>query len=222
MTVDLKLMMDLRDLQVAMEVGKKAELGWFDVEFTMYGCTYQEKGSRYYRVSAYAEKIYDFIQSSAVNGVLPTDVAILSRRCPVPTGMRETIANDVKIELAAAMARQYPTGFFDYLERIAVEVAEETALPFLQEQMQQITGCFEQTKLQRLQTLAEDACLRRKISKISYQAICSWIAEEQKNIEDSPIPKDILEKTFYAIAYQSDGKLKYVVNACKEHIYQKK
>ena len=37
MTVDLNMMLDLRDLQVAMDVAKRAELGWFDVEFTMYG-----------------------------------------------------------------------------------------------------------------------------------------------------------------------------------------
>ena len=31
MTVDLNMMLDLRDLQVAMDVAKRAELGWFDV-----------------------------------------------------------------------------------------------------------------------------------------------------------------------------------------------
>ena len=40
MTVELDAMMELRDLQVAMDIAHRAEMGWFDVEFTMYGCCY--------------------------------------------------------------------------------------------------------------------------------------------------------------------------------------
>ena len=57
MTVDLDMMLDLRDLQVARDVQRRAEMGWFDVEFTMYGCAYYQNGERYYRVSAHDEKI---------------------------------------------------------------------------------------------------------------------------------------------------------------------
>ena len=46
MTVDLDSMMDMRDVQVALDVAKRAEMGWFDVEFTMYGCAYWDKGKR--------------------------------------------------------------------------------------------------------------------------------------------------------------------------------
>ena len=48
MTGNLNMMMKFRDLQVAEDVGKKAELGWFDVEFTMYGCAYLNDGKMYY------------------------------------------------------------------------------------------------------------------------------------------------------------------------------
>lgn len=56
MTVDLDMMLDLRDLQVARDVQRRAEMGWFDVEFTMYGCAYYQNGERYYRVSAHDRK----------------------------------------------------------------------------------------------------------------------------------------------------------------------
>ena len=64
MTVDLNMMLDLRDLQVAMDVAKRAELGWFDVEFTMYGTCFSQDGQRYFRVSAQADKIYDWIETA--------------------------------------------------------------------------------------------------------------------------------------------------------------
>lgn len=60
MTIDLNMMIDLRDMQVALDVAQRAELGWFDIEFTMYGCAYWQNGKRYYKLSAYNEKIYDF------------------------------------------------------------------------------------------------------------------------------------------------------------------
>lgn len=63
MTVDLDMMLDLRDLQVALDVQRRAEMGWFDVEFTMYGCAYYQNGERYYRVSTHDEKIYNFIEN---------------------------------------------------------------------------------------------------------------------------------------------------------------
>ena len=50
-----------RDIQAASEVARRAELGWFDVEFTMYGSAYLENGKRYYQVSAEAEKIYEIL-----------------------------------------------------------------------------------------------------------------------------------------------------------------
>lgn len=68
MTVDLNMMLDLRDLQVAMDVAKRAEMGWFDVEFTMYGTCFERCGKRYFRVSADAARIYDFIETSAQKG----------------------------------------------------------------------------------------------------------------------------------------------------------
>lgn len=43
MTGNLDMMMKFRDLRVAEAIGKKAALGWFDVEFTVYGCAYLDR-----------------------------------------------------------------------------------------------------------------------------------------------------------------------------------
>ena len=113
-------MMKFRDIQVAEDVGKKAALGWFDVEFTMYGCAYWEKeqDKLYYKVSTQAEDIYDFIEQSAAKDIYPSNVLSLSKKCPVPAGMKEWIAQDVKVELAQKLKVIYPKDcfiFFLYL-----------------------------------------------------------------------------------------------------------
>ena len=86
MTVDLNMMIDLRDLQVAMDVARKAEMGWFDVEFTMYACSYAIGEKRYYKISAEAEKIYDFIENSRQNGCIASNIMKMTKKCPVPVG----------------------------------------------------------------------------------------------------------------------------------------
>lgn len=223
MTVDLDSMMDMRDVQVALDVARRAEMGWFDVEFTMYGCAYGEDGKRFYRVSAFDEKIYDFIEGSAKKDVFPTDLFVLTRKYPVPTGMREYIALDVKKELAAEMAEQFPSEFFVMLAQLAREAAEDRALPWLLAQQEQVSGCFDLKKMRRFQEIVDYAYTCRKLRQESYAELAAWIAEEKKSMEENVIAKDIFEKTFYAIAYKNeDGALTYLDNAQKATVYAKK
>ena len=72
MTGDLNILMQVRNkkvskdmnVRVAEEVGEKAELGYFDTEFTMYGCAFlnPQDGKMYYKVSSLA--ITTFVLSS--------------------------------------------------------------------------------------------------------------------------------------------------------------
>ena len=223
MTVDLNMMLDLRDLQVAMDVAKRAEMGWFDVEFTMYGTCFERCGKRYFRVSADAARIYDFIETSAQKALLPTNVLTLTKTCPVPTGMREFIASDVKKMLAKELEAAYSQDFFRFLDETAQLAAEDTAMPLLLAERDQVAGCFDEQKLRRFQELVDFTYNARKISPSHYQELHTWLARERRSMEAYPHSKDIFEKTFYAIAYEKDdGTLAYIDNAQKATIYAKK
>ena len=222
MTIDLNMMIDLRDMQVALDVAQRAELGWFDIEFTMYGCAYWKDGKRYYQLSAYNEKIYDFQSNSAQNGVLSSELCTLTRKYPVPTGMREYIALEVKKELAQEMARKFPADFFRCLEEWAIAATEDTAMPFLQQQWQEVSCTFDLEKLRLFKEMVEYAYLNRKLSADSYRKMQELIHDEQKSMEENFIAKDIFEKTFYGIVYMNKNGLKYAINARSGNIYQKK
>lgn len=222
MTDNLNAMVDLRDVQVALDVAKRAEMGWFDVEFTMYGCAYWNGRERYYRISASDEKIYDFIEEGAAHNVLPTDICLLSQKYPVPTGMREYIALDVKKDLALEMAEKFPQSFFVLLEQLALEATDDGALSWLLTQQKQLSGCFDTKKIQRFQAMTDYAYTCRKLTRQSYIELKKWIAEEKKSMMENIIAKDIFEKTFYAIAYVENNQLKFVINARRGYIYQKK
>ena len=222
MTVDLNSMIDLRDIQVALDVARRAEMGWFDVEFTMYGCSYLYNGKRYYRVSAEAEKIYDFIENGAQKNILPTNIAILTEKYPVPIGMHDYVARDVKQSLARQMRDDFSGEFFKYLAETAELITEDTAVPILLQERDKVEGCFNHRKIKKFEDLVNFAYNCRKITLEHYKEFTTWIAEERKSMEDDLLIKDTIEKTFYAIAYKNDFGLEYWENACKEHVYKKK
>lgn len=222
MTVDLQTMLDLRDLQVAMDVQKKAELGYFDSEFTVYGCSYLQNGLRYYKVSAEAEKIYDFVEQGAQLGLLPSNVHSMTKTCAVPMGMRDYIAREVKRELALQLREQYTKDFFVYLENVAKKVTEEQAMPILLEEQKKIAGCFDELQLRCFRERLDYAYQCRKLTLLQYQLFMNWLTEEYRSMEENIISKDIFEKTFYGIAYESANGIAYVDNARKEAIYRKK
>lgn len=222
MTVDLEMMLDLRDLQVAMDVAKKAEMGWFDVEFTMYGCSYLQEGKRYYRMSAEAGKIYDFIEAAPRISVFPSNIMTMTLTCPVPMGMKDIIAQDVKKDLAKQLREQYPAAFLDYLAETAALAESDDGLPILLTEQDKVEGCFDQRRLRRFQELVDYTYSCRKITATQYRQMMAWLHEELKSLEDDWVSKDIFEKTFYAIAYETASGIAYFDNAQKATVYRKK
>lgn len=220
MTLNRK--MKFRDIQVAEDVGKKAELGWFDVEFIMYGCAYwdKEKDKMYYKVSSDASDIYDFIEKSMTMEIFPSNVMSLTKRCPVPAGMKELIAQDVKKDLGRKMKECYPKEFFYELYALAEKAENNTAAEILQKEAEQLEGVFEEKKLKKYEDLVKYARSCKQINKIAYEALKEWIAGQYKDMEDDSITKDKFEKTLYGIAYEEKGKIKYIINAQKSYIYE--
>ena len=96
-----------RDEQIAEDVAKKAMLGWFDVEFIMYGCAYLDPKTdkMCYRISSREEDIYDFVEKSVRYNIYPGKVMSIRKRYPLPSGMKEFVAEEVKRELARTLKR---------------------------------------------------------------------------------------------------------------------
>lgn len=222
MTVDLNMMLDMRDAQLAAEVARKAELGWFDVEFTIYGCCYWDKGERFYRLSADAEKIYNFIENGAKNGIMPSNIMAISEKYPVPVGMQDSVTLDVKKALARKMQEAYPAEFFHYLAQLKKKTSQDDGYAFLLEKKKEAESCFENEKLRRFAVLLEHFYACNKVSAEHYALLRQWLNEERKNMEDDPIRKDICEKTFYAVGYLNGEQVKYVSNARKATVYKKR
>ena len=91
MTAHLEVMMKFRDLQVAEDFAKMAEMGYMDKEFILYGTAYAENGQRWYFISDKQAKVDTFSIAVTQKGCFPTPVMALVRTCPVPLGQEEKI-----------------------------------------------------------------------------------------------------------------------------------
>ena len=219
MTGNLQMMMQFRDMQVAEDIGKKAALGWFDVEFTMYGCAYLEAGQRYYKISPEAGDIYDFMERSALRDIYPSNVLCLTQKLAVPAGMKEKIALEVKKNLAGQLQKTYPQEFLLALSQLAEACTTNDAAKTLWAEAEALEGVFEEEKLRRFEALLNYCYSMRKLSKDTYQALEGWLKEERKSMEDDGTSKDIFEKTLYGFAYEEEGEINYLENANKSFIY---
>lgn len=222
MTADIKMMMELRDLQVARDVAQKAKLGWFNSEFSVFGCSYMLNNTCYYRISTKAEDIYDLIEQSAQKEIFPTNVINLTKSCPVPVGLKDYIELEFKHELAKHLQRLFSKDFFHYLETIANLASDDCGETILCQIQEKIVGRFDEELLDDFSCIVNYIFNCRKITSSQYCYFINWIKAERSCMEENILCKDIFEKTFYGIAYQAGETIKYYENAYKSSIYHKK
>ena len=231
MTGNLEMLMNMRNakvmkeanVQTAEDIAKKAELGYFDVEFTMYGCAYWDRAAATmkYRISSRAEDIYDHIESAAKAAVYPGQVERLTLKCPVPLGTKELIAQDVKKELAKELRDKYSQAFFTELYDLADQIQNDSAKDLLWAEAERIEGTFEEEELRRFEALLNYTYSCKKLKLETYQALLDFIAEERQSMDEDFVSKDIFEKTMYGIVYLEDDQPKHLSNAQRDYVYEK-
>lgn len=221
MTIDLNLLHSMRDLQLALEVAERAELGWFDIEYIIYGCTYWENGRRYYRLSNDAEDIYGFIENGGYINIISSVLNSTIKRYPVPAGMREVVEKNVKIELGREMRKKYPEEFFKELENLSNAVVENTALDYLERQWEKVECTFDPESLTQFSDLIDYTYLHRKINYSTKEDFQRKIAEEFKSMEEVFEPQAVFVKKLFGTEYIVNGKQQFFINARKGNVYQK-
>ena len=221
MTGRLGLMMKLHDAQVAGDVRRMAELGYFDTEFTMYGCAYVENDRRYYKISPNAEDIYSFIEKSNLQSIFPSNVYEYTKKCPVPVGMKEVIAQDVKMELAKKIRDSFPEEFFVTLANLAGDVTDDSAAEYMWSMVDELEGVFDIERLRRFEEQMEYIYTCRKITWETFKNLRVWLKDERKSMLENFETKDIFEKTIYGMMYLDGDRMRYVENARMEYVYER-
>lgn len=210
-----------RDMCCIAAVGNMASMGRFEEEFSMYGCAYLENGNVTYRISPVAEQMYEFVRKSAQHACYPTRV--LCHRCntEVPSGMREKIAGEVKLETARRLRSLYPQAFFTELEPLAKTAAQNNAMPLLEELVDAIDGHFEELELQLLEGTIQLAWDSKLLQKDSRRQLEQWVAKTRGQMADDPVLETTVSRIFYGFCYQEKGRaIQTVVNAQPVQVWE--
>ena len=224
MTGNLNMLVRFRDLRAAEDVKKKAELGWFDVEFTMYGCAYLSPADykMYYKVSPNAQDIYDFIDVATATSCYPGNVLCTTEKYPVPSGMKNAIAYEVKKRTAQRLKALYPSAFLEELTALAHLHATNSAKELLWQEMKTLQGTFDEERLERLESMVHYARSVQSLSDDEVERLLMWVRQERANMEDDAVEKDLFEKTMYGYAALQEGELRYFTDARKALVCEKK
>ena len=218
---DINKIIRMRDAEIAEGMGRQAELGWFDVEFTMYGTAYLADDELCFRVSELPDHIYHYMACQSVNDRYFGKVLSLTERCPVPMGMQEEKALDVKKKLARTLRDAYPQELFKLLAQIAENARQDDAYGLLLNEQEELEGCFDEMKLRCFQELTAYCYSCLNLSRSHYEQFMDWLKKERKNMEEDSPSKDIFEKTFYGVVYCQNGLYHYLEDSLREYIYQR-
>jgi len=216
-------MMDLfRDVLAALDVGKKAELGYFDVEFDTFGCTYYSEQERNYRMSSSAIKIYDFIEYAALDNLYPSAIYTENFRKPIPRGMQEMLELESKRSLAQVMQSELPAQFFENFLPFANEMQQNVAYPLLSNFLEQLKCSFDRDQFDLFENTLALSVTHKKLSIKDHDILLYQLNEERKSISTDLRPHDIFNQRFHAFAYELNNQIHYFYDARKELVYAKR
>ncbi|MFR6290756.1 MAG: hypothetical protein ACLUKQ_04820 [Peptococcaceae bacterium] len=211
-----------RDIKCGMDVGKMAELGRFDQEFTVYGCAYQEQEEIYYRLSEDADVIYSFIENCLYQGNYTTPLSFYTKISAVPSGMRDDIWLKSKWKLAYQLEQQYPNSYFQWLEKFSAIEGNDAALPIVEKKKEQLDGRYDRKQLYLFEQLLGICRGKKLLSEKSYTQLNDWVQRIWLQMEDDLILKQRIERTLYGFAYlDAPGNVQYCCDADKISVKKK-
>lgn len=211
-----------RDMMTALDVGKKAEMGYYDVEFDTFGCATYDGKERHYHVGANAARLFDFCEHAALENIYPTIILEDVFKKPIPRGLKEILAMDLKKDLAKKLQSDCSLDFLQTLTALAKEITQSNACTMLNLYMDQLEYTFDRDKLDLYESTLIWAVNHKKLSKKDYLLLLDRVTEEKKNIVNELQPHDIFNKVFHSFAYEDHGYKNYVFDARKDYVYKKK
>lgn len=218
----MRQQLKFRDLQVAEDVGKKAKLGWVDVEFAIAGCAYldPETNKLCYMVSSNEEDIYRFVEKSARSNIYPGKILHMQKRFPVPSGMKDAVCEDLMRDLARELKQQYPKEFFRELYQIADYITTDHAAMYLWDMAEEIEGLFDEERLLQFEEMTNYFFGRRLLLPSTYKGLCKWLSDERKNMQDDYMNSRLHKTQLYGAIYELGGKQYSLVDVKRENIYR--
>lgn len=212
----------IRDINCGTDVGKMEKLGRFDREFIVYGCSFLQNEKKHFFLTSQKKKAYSFYQSCLETDVCPTSIQEHLKSLAVPSGAREEIILNTKIELANKMNQTYSKVFFDILKKMADTEATDDSLELLERIKNSMEGEFDRDHLQLFNGLVKMAYQEKTLTMNSFNYFKKWIKKQYHQMEDDIVIKRPFYRVFSGFAYQThENKTRYFYDGQIETVQEK-
>lgn len=212
----------LRDVKCGEDVGRMAELGKFEKEFTVYGYACRKKNETYYRIGQYESVVSKMCDKHRIQGYLPTLVVSHTQRTGVPSGMEADIWQEEQWNLGFRLEKQYSDEFLDQLNQLGNYPPKNGTYDMLVQWKNNLEGRFQREQQKIFDAIVDNAYLAKQLEKNAYDELKNWSAYNWKQMEDDIIIKDIFERTLNGILYETSEGIKAEYDAQYEVIYRKR
>lgn len=214
--------MGTRDDMCGMDVARMEELGGFAEEISVIGCAYKVENEVLYRVTDAPEEAYQFYESAARNGILPTLPQIYVRREIIPAGQRERMTDEAKIACARQMHAVFDQRFWQYFDTLKESAATNSAYTLLARYRKMLEGRFSHEPLELFEVFLNEALNRHRLTSDAYAEFAAWLDENYEKMADDWIVKEQYERTFYGFAsYRDPSALNVRVDTAPFNLMQR-
>ena len=205
---------------VAEKAGTMASMGYYEKEFTVYGCCFYKEGVRRYIVSSKAEKIIAFLEDEKNKRYFATPLEHWTTSVLVPSGTEESIVRTVKKTMARKLATQYPEAYFRELQNQIGTQSVDSAEDVFEEWKDALDGMFDELQLQLFETALAHAYNKKVITELTCYKLQQWLSRVRLDMVDDVVKKSKYTQTWYGYSYMKpDGSYAYYANARKDSAY---
>lgn len=223
MTARMEGFFQNHDEQVIREVGRMAELGYIDKEFSVYGCAYWQDGTRHYLTSRCLEKVLVSLEQQAVSGNMVTLPHMVQRISSVPLGEDARMIREVKRQTARELQQAYSEDYLAALAHLAGTPANDGAYELLESFKEEIDGYFDRDLLCLFDGLVDMTYSAKVLTEKHFTGFKTWLSDINHQLREESIVHDIFHKTFYTIAVVfPNGRVKIHTNAQRERILERR
>ena len=206
----------LRDVASAEMVRTLAEMNCFEQDCVVYGYSWKKPdGQRMYSMSDDELLIHKAFEEHTLERCCMTPIRQWSTRSILKEETKEDLFLYFKLQLAKELKEQYNDVYFEVLQTLQDVYSDNQAEELLLEWKEEMDGYFDPDELMLFEGAVEYAYTTKHLPPKPYRRLCQWIQHIRKQMMRKMQMHDIVERTFYGVAYwdKDSDRFNFIVNA---------
>lgn len=213
---------DNHDRICQQEYAALRQMGMEDDELSLFGVAYVKEGRAKCFISAYREKVVDFVEECREKQIYPTVIENKLKRIRIHSGQREQVEKEFKLEFARSFKEKYPKVFLLELQKLAQCPIHNKAADILNPLRDTLEGCFDAGTLQLYKGAVEFAYDGKILTAADYQENKLWLKRESAFLTERIRKASNFKRIMTGFAYIENDSVKYYTTALEERTQERR